>query len=877
MDATQPLVQATVRHALSRGFLTAAQLREALILQQQLQEAGRPAALLSVLATRFLAPEHVKELGRFYRDQTTSDAAVEEVEPPKVEVPPDVLSRSCEMVAMPPEQDPEPVRRMLAESAREEDIPDKLFLGLAKKAGYPSREELQGCRAAQLEHARSGRAGPGPSLYALACARGLLDTRKQRRFLRWAAQVQGRAAEPLEEEAEARQEERGARILAVSAASFDVETPRCASCNAELDEFAVMEERASVVEGKTLCSACGNRAAAARPPVALSAPPPPAAPVGSSSGAKDAPAPTVAASGKRGRKIARALRASAAILLGRAAPAKAGDAPRAGRQGVTVAIASGAAALIALLLTIAVIVATSGPPPPPPRSPADDAWARLRELRASEARAGLLSFARDHAADPRAADATAFAALLEATAQQGAERERKVVDALLTDARERMTRDPAGALAALLAIEGLSPGNEDADLELRALRGSAGRVVGAAREGLLLRAREDPDGALREALDQALRWRGLGQDTAFEQLVLDVARERSGPAPPPDGRPRPPPAPTPPTSPTERAPAQGSDRALRAAFDGGRFDEARALARELTDEAAREVWRTLLDPLDVRGSLAAKACQTLSAGGRHRVVTDVGTDMRDLHVRLLRAKDDEEDAAIARARGANRALLAIATLLDDAAKGRAALLPGEPRERVVTSVYVFSTREGLDDFTATLGGGDWRVVAVHEEDPAGARSAGAALSPRTQERLLREAARVWLAQQIAAPPPWLEAGLAAYCGLARTGPDGLTLGRVDPARHELLLKAVERGDLPLGALLRADRATFARKAALNEAHAWSVVQHLAANANGQQLLRDYVQALRAGKGAEAAFDASFDRIDLAELEGSWRVYIEALR
>src|SRR5687767_14899477 len=102
MDATQPLVQATVRHALARGFLTAAQLREALIVQQQLQESGRGAPLLSVLATRYLKPEHVQELSRFYRDQTTSDASPAE-EPQQVELPPEVLSRSCEMLARPPE------------------------------------------------------------------------------------------------------------------------------------------------------------------------------------------------------------------------------------------------------------------------------------------------------------------------------------------------------------------------------------------------------------------------------------------------------------------------------------------------------------------------------------------------------------------------------------------------------------------------------------------------------------------------------------------------------------------------------------------------------------------------------------------------------
>src|SRR5687767_4197619 len=99
-----PVVQATVRHALSRGYLTQAQLREALILHEQLEGAGRTVPLLSVLGARYLRPEHVQELSQFYRDRMAGQATDPPPIEPKLEIPPEVLSRSCELVLRPPEQ-----------------------------------------------------------------------------------------------------------------------------------------------------------------------------------------------------------------------------------------------------------------------------------------------------------------------------------------------------------------------------------------------------------------------------------------------------------------------------------------------------------------------------------------------------------------------------------------------------------------------------------------------------------------------------------------------------------------------------------------------------------------------------------------------------
>lgn len=56
-----------VRHALSRGFIDPRQLREALLLREQLQRSGRPADLLAILRARYLRPECLSELSAVYQ------------------------------------------------------------------------------------------------------------------------------------------------------------------------------------------------------------------------------------------------------------------------------------------------------------------------------------------------------------------------------------------------------------------------------------------------------------------------------------------------------------------------------------------------------------------------------------------------------------------------------------------------------------------------------------------------------------------------------------------------------------------------------------------------------------------------------------------
>jgi len=118
-----PVEQAVVGRALSRGWLRREQLREALLLQGQLEASGRPTPLLGLLRARYLRAEHVEALkgdhqraARIAGHGPRALAADPEPElpPPATDLPPDCLMRSGEELRRPPEQDPEAVRWFIA-------------------------------------------------------------------------------------------------------------------------------------------------------------------------------------------------------------------------------------------------------------------------------------------------------------------------------------------------------------------------------------------------------------------------------------------------------------------------------------------------------------------------------------------------------------------------------------------------------------------------------------------------------------------------------------------------------------------------------------------------------------------------------------------
>jgi hypothetical protein len=133
-----------VRAALERGYLDTQQLREALLLREQLRVSGRPTRLLQLLGARYIRPEHQAELSGVYfaalgalsgeeptdPDRAPSaealaatppaaDAGVEDMmmsSADELAIPEFMLQQSSAQLDRPPEEDPEPVRDFLAMS-----------------------------------------------------------------------------------------------------------------------------------------------------------------------------------------------------------------------------------------------------------------------------------------------------------------------------------------------------------------------------------------------------------------------------------------------------------------------------------------------------------------------------------------------------------------------------------------------------------------------------------------------------------------------------------------------------------------------------------------------------------------------------------------
>lgn len=114
-------VQAVVRHAISHGWLTGGQLREALLLQEQLRATDQPVELLPILRGRYLRPEHVAALTRVYRE-ALGPAGGDLLALPAPAPSREVLERSSEAARRPRAEDPPRVRDFLRQSGQGDDV-----------------------------------------------------------------------------------------------------------------------------------------------------------------------------------------------------------------------------------------------------------------------------------------------------------------------------------------------------------------------------------------------------------------------------------------------------------------------------------------------------------------------------------------------------------------------------------------------------------------------------------------------------------------------------------------------------------------------------------------------------------------------------------
>lgn len=163
MPTTPNADQGVIRHALQKGYLQPQQLREAVILQDELASAGRPTPLLHLLAARYLSTDHLAELRRVHADaqRAQQTPAPQPWKHETAEVPDDLLLSSIERARSAPSEDPERIRSILADlvgsaSTSPEGWGAQLFAGAAQAADQAQSLQKLGPYEIRSELARGG-------------------------------------------------------------------------------------------------------------------------------------------------------------------------------------------------------------------------------------------------------------------------------------------------------------------------------------------------------------------------------------------------------------------------------------------------------------------------------------------------------------------------------------------------------------------------------------------------------------------------------------------------------------------------------------------------------------------------------------------------
>lgn len=926
--------KATVRLALARGYLVQEDLRQALLLMEQLAAAGRPANLLSLLASRYLRPDHVPELSDYYQRQLAAQAASPsgsappaEVQAPKieqVEAPEELLARSVELVRRPPEEDPQSVQNFMRESAKalqvqpaEEQVvvPDKIFVALAKRAGYPSHEDLVTCRRLQLERVK---AGERITLFEVVQERGVLPERRIKRFQRWAAQVTRRDPAPLEDEVEETPASGGAPIskkvmVHMSAAALDLPQD---------------------VDGEINAGPGAGPAGGAQQPKRKKG---------------------------RVRRAANAVRESASLVVkgvARRVRARTHQDPEiASRQMVLFAGAAGVMCAI-FGLALGLLLGTSDPEPqqaqasPTAEDPAEARrrayrekqakalakgnadWELLREVQPEDAPKLLEEFARKHPRDPRARHADRFAELLDKEQDRRQRQQSAYLGALLEKARKLEDSAPRASLELYELVVALAPRSDEAGKARGARRRLAERATaepepeptrlvpddpqpeakpqdpvtsserdpkpkvvevqpipsGFALWNPICKAYDDNDlpaleravAALLEKVKEGhfpLAAKGL---LAFAKEDFEAARDFLAPLH---------------TDEELRKQARPLYRPwpalVRASFYTKRYELAREVALGLSSERQRRVWLLLIDgPFAAEYPLSSPGLTTISPDGNYRVMADVGVTDQELRALEKKMKAAGSLAKLerlqAKLRKGHKILGTLGEVLDKAFLAYGKLLKVKERKAVYPTVYVFKDREGFAEFGRAIGVGStenalgyymgyYRILVFYEQT----EDVKLGLSRDTVETLLHEAFHQWIHLHVRNTPAWFNEGMAEYFSIGAKITRKRLSYAVVPQRYPSRLSNIQdalRGASYLSKpwtfkrLARSDHATFMTSAGTNYAHAWSMIHYLGSSAKGRKLLVAYFKALTAGASRKEAFDQVFGDLDLEALDADWKRY-----
>jgi tetratricopeptide (TPR) repeat protein len=207
------------------------------------------------------------------------------------------------------------------------------------------------------------------------------------------------------------------------------------------------------------------------------------------------------------------------------------------------------------------------------------------------------------------------------------------------------------------------------------------------------------------------------------------------------------------------------------------------------------------------------------------------------------------------------------------------------------NVRIFSSKEGFSEYSSQTTGqihekslGYYtptykELVLWHESD-----------MESLIDVLYHEGFHQFLDYFIADAPVWFNEGLAQYFETAKWTGDGFKIGRSNPNKLEFLQRMIEaRAYVPFKKLLRMTHPEFmsqdpapiegATMVNVHYTQSWAFVHFLIHANDGKYkwVIRDFYQALKAGKKPDEAFEEVFGAAKFARIEEAWTDYARDLK
>ncbi|MFH1228297.1 MAG: tetratricopeptide repeat protein [Planctomycetota bacterium] len=130
-------------------------------------------------------------------------------------------------------------------------------------------------------------------------------------------------------------------------------------------------------------------------------------------------------------------------------------------------------------------------------------------------------------------------------------------------------------------------------------------------------------------------------------------------------------------------------------------------------------------------------------------------------------------------------------------------------------------------------------------------------------------------------PIWLNEGMAEYIG--GTDIDGATMatGQIQERRLDNLLRAFDYDSVfPFKQIMNESKTKFySESIGYKYAQAWSMIHFFINFRSGEYFkqLKDYYMTLLGGKSAKAAYDKTFAKMDLKQVQKEWKEYVNKLK